>query len=110
MDTTMTEVSNSQTTSEEASVEPSVEPEEEEEEEEDPDKPKVIVMMADSGNWSDPSTLEKTYQTVYERPQGLPARIGKIVGFLIFFALFAIGVLEAVPRLFRFILGIPETK
>ena len=92
-------------------MEPSVEPEEEEEEEEeDPDKPKVIVMMADSGNWSDPSTLEKTYQTVYERPQGLPARIGKIMGFLIFFALFAIGVLEAVPRLFRFILGIPETK
>ena len=66
--------SNSQTTSEEASEEPSVEPEEEEEEEvEDPDKPKVVVMMADSGNWSDPSTLEKTYQTVYERPQG-PAR------------------------------------
>jgi len=104
----MTEVSNSQTTSEEASEEPSVEPEEEEEE--DPDKPKVMVMMADSGNWSDPSTLEKTYQTVYERPQGLLARIGKILGFLIFFLLFAVGVLEAVPRLFRFILGIPETK
>ena len=101
--------SNSQTASEETSEEPSVESEEVEEEVAEPVEPK-IVMMADSGNWSDPSTLEKTYQTVYERPQGLPARFGKTLGFIIFFVLFGVGVLEAVPALFRFILGIPQTK
>lgn len=99
----MTEVSNINTTSGEPSEEPSEEPSVHEE---------VIVKkisnMADSGDWNDPSTLEKTYQTVYNRPAGLIARIGKTLGFIVFFILFGIGVTKAVPALFRAILGIKE--
>ena len=86
-----------------------MEPEEKEEKPEEKGEEK-IVMMADSGNWTDPSTLEKSYQTIYERPKGMLAMIGKSIGFLVFVLLFAVGVLKAVPSLFRFILGIPETK
>jgi hypothetical protein len=55
-------------------------------------------------------TLEKSYETSYARPVGLVAKIGKTAGFILFWTLFGFGVKMVVPKIFRAILGIPESS
>ena len=55
-------------------------------------------------------TLEKSYETSYTRPVGLVAKVGKTAGFILFWTLFGFGVTQVVPKIFRAILGIPESS
>ena len=69
--------------------------------------PQPLEKIKDDAEYG---TLEKSYETSYTRPVGVVAKVGKTLGFILFWTLFGFGVKSVVPKIFRAILGIPESS